>query len=243
MRNRGAGGHRTGFFCWRESSKPGVMISSSTRIAFPPLRRGHQFVNQRPLKAGFLFSANAFTRQPDPSSSTQPHKPHSPPPLPSLTHSRSSSPAPGQSARLHRPLAKSRLTCKTLARAVPSSFSSSGVISTSRSHRPMKYASWPLTLRPVRIISRARFTPTRRERRHVPPTPATIASRISGWLTMAVEPKTRKDVHRPSSRPPPRAREQMAEMVGMGRVERLVRVSRRWARKNFVSSWVNVFRS
>lgn len=95
MRNRGAGGHRTGCFCWRESSKPGVMISSSTRIAFPPLRRGHQFVDQRPLKAGFLFSANALTPQPDPSSSTQPHKPHSPPPLPSLTHSRSSSPAPG----------------------------------------------------------------------------------------------------------------------------------------------------
>jgi hypothetical protein len=70
-----------------------------------------------------------------------------------------------------------------------------------------------------------------------------IAIRISGWPTMAVEPKTRKDVQRASSRLPPRARQEMAEMVGMRRLERLVKVWRMWARKDFVSSWANVFRS
>ena len=44
----------------------------------------------------------------------------------------------------------------------------------------------------------------------------------------------RRVVARASSRPPPRAREEIAEMVGMGRVEMEVRVERRWVRKAVV---------
>lgn len=44
----------------------------------------------------------------------------------------------------------------------------------------------------------------------------------------------RKVVLRASSRPPPRAREEMAVMLGMGRAERAVRVARRAARKVWV---------
>jgi hypothetical protein len=47
---------------------------------------------------------------------------------------------------------------------------------------------------------------------------------------MALEVRTRKSVERASSRPPPRAREEMALMVGMGRVERDLNVSRRLKR-------------
>lgn len=68
----------------------------------------------------------------------------------------------------------------------------------------------------------------------MPPAPGMMASRVSGRPTMAEEPKTRKCVHRASSRPPPRAREEMEEMVGMGRVERLVNVVRRVVRNWFV---------
>lgn len=39
---------------------------------------------------------------------------------------------------------------------------------------------------------------------------------------------------RASSRPPPRARELIAEMVGTGRAERVVRVDRRFVRKSAV---------
>lgn len=38
-------------------------------------------------------------------------------------------------------------------------------------------------------------------------------------------------MHRASSRPPPRAVEEMALMVGMGRAERAVKVARRLERK------------
>jgi hypothetical protein len=41
-------------------------------------------------------------------------------------------------------------------------------------------------------------------------------------------------VHRASSRPPPRAVEEMALMVGMGRAERAVKVARRLERKAVV---------
>ena len=43
---------------------------------------------------------------------------------------------------------------------------------------------------------------------------------------------TRKLVQRLSSRPPPKAVLLMAEMVGMGRVERRVKVERSWMRKS-----------
>jgi len=46
-----------------------------------------------------------------------------------------------------------------------------------------------------------------------------------------LEVSTRKCVDRASSRPPPRARDEMAEMVGMGIVERAVRAVRRLRRK------------
>ena len=51
---------------------------------------------------------------------------------------------------------------------------------------------------------------------------------------MAVGANTRRVVARASSRPPPRATEAMAEMVGMGRVERVWRVVRREERKSLV---------
>lgn len=85
---------------------------------------------------------------------------------------------------------------------------------------------------------------------------------------MALELSTRKWVASASSRPPPRAREEIAEMVGMGRVEREVKVVRRvkrnaavlcvvnegqsvsyeceaivWQVSQTYSSWVNVLRS
>ena len=49
-----------------------------------------------------------------------------------------------------------------------------------------------------------------------------------------MEVRTRRWVVRASSRPPPRAREEMAEMDGIGRAERDVNVSRRLARKSAV---------
>jgi len=46
-----------------------------------------------------------------------------------------------------------------------------------------------------------------------------------------LEERTRKWVERASSRPPPRAMEEMAEMVGMGREESEEKVERRASRK------------
>lgn len=48
---------------------------------------------------------------------------------------------------------------------------------------------------------------------------------------MADEEKIRNEVVRASSRPPPNAVEEMALMVGMGRVEIAVKVARRVVRK------------
>ncbi len=58
-----------------------------------------------------------------------------------------------------------------------------------------------------------------------------MARRVSGSASAAVDAKTRKVVARASSRPPPRAREETALMVGMGRAESCVRVVRRVCRK------------
>jgi len=55
--------------------------------------------------------------------------------------------------------------------------------------------------------------------------------RVSGRPTTALEERTRKWVERASSRPPPRAREEMALMVGTGIVERAENVPRRFVRK------------
>ena len=65
----------------------------------------------------------------------------------------------------------------------------------------------------------------------MPPAPGMIPSRVSGRPTVAVEAKTRREVARASSRPPPRASEESAVRVGIGSVERAVRVARRWVRK------------
>ena len=51
---------------------------------------------------------------------------------------------------------------------------------------------------------------------------------------MALEVRTRKCVERASSRPPPRAREEMAEMVGMGRSASEVKVALRLVRNSAV---------
>ena len=53
-----------------------------------------------------------------------------------------------------------------------------------------------------------------------------IASFVSGWPTIAEDPKTRNVVQSDNSRPPPSATEDIAEMVGMGRFERSVKVFR-----------------
>jgi hypothetical protein len=61
-----------------------------------------------------------------------------------------------------------------------------------------------------------------------------IANLVSGSATVEEEPKTRKVVVKASSRPPPNATEEIAEMVGMRRRERRVKVSRRRVRNCFV---------
>jgi hypothetical protein len=61
-----------------------------------------------------------------------------------------------------------------------------------------------------------------------------MPSLVSGRPMVALEERTRKCVERASSRPPPRAMEEMAEIVGMGRSEREVKVSRRLERNSLV---------
>jgi len=58
-----------------------------------------------------------------------------------------------------------------------------------------------------------------------------MARRVSGRATTAVDARTRKSVQRASSRPPPKAELATAEMVGIGRVERRVKVWRSFVRK------------
>lgn len=71
-------------------------------------------------------------------------------------------------------------------------------------------------------------------RRWVPPAPGMMPRRVSGRPTVALELRTRKCVERASSSPPPSATEEMAEMVGMGRLDRDVRVLRRFVRNSAV---------
>jgi hypothetical protein len=63
-----------------------------------------------------------------------------------------------------------------------------------------------------------------------------MARRVSGRATVAVEANTRKFVQRPSSRPPPNAVLPMAEMVGIGSVDRRVKVL-----LSFVKNWATLF--
>lgn len=99
---------------------------------------------------------------------------------------------------------------------------------------PRKYASAPLTRRPVRTRSRARDSPISAGSRYVPPAPGMMPSFVSGSATDAVDARTRRCVQRASSRPPPSAVEEMAEIVGIGSVESAVKVLRRWERKSAV---------
>lgn len=59
---------------------------------------------------------------------------------------------------------------------------------------------------------------------NVAPAPGMIPRRVSGRPIMALEVRTRMCVARPSSRPPPRAIEDMAEIEGMGSAERAANV-------------------
>lgn len=61
-----------------------------------------------------------------------------------------------------------------------------------------------------------------------------IANLVSGSPTIAFDPKTRKVVHSPSSKPPPKAVEEMAAIEGIGNFESSVNVDRRSLRNSFV---------
>lgn len=190
-----------------------------------------------PLKTGFLFSENAFNASFRSSVFTT---------LSYISFSTSSlAHETACSAALTATGPPSEISCASLTASASaalralvavsaSPFPSSGTTSTSRSAIPRKYASGAETRRPVRMRSRARGRPISAGRRWVPPAPGRIARRVSGRPTVAVEARTRKCVDRASSRPPPRATEEMAEMVGMGSAERVVNVSRRLARKSAV---------
>jgi hypothetical protein len=91
-----------------------------------------------------------------------------------------------------------------------------------------------VTRRPVKIISLALAVPISAGRRNVPPAPGMMANLVSGNATVDEDPKTRKVVVRASSRPPPNATEEIAEMVGIRRREMRVNVSRRRVRNCFV---------
>lgn len=80
----------------------------------------------------------------------------------------------------------------------------------------------------------------------MPPAPGIMASLVSGRPTTLDEPKTRRWVHRASSRPPPRAMEEIEEMVGICKAARSRNVARSLVRNSFVllgyavSFWVRV---
>lgn len=71
-------------------------------------------------------------------------------------------------------------------------------------------------------------------KRAVPPAPGIIPRRVSGRPTIALEESTRKCVERASSRPPPRATDEIADTVGIWSSERAVKVARRLVRKSVV---------
>lgn len=105
--------------------------------------------------------------------------------------------------------------------------------------------------------------------RYVPPAPGMMPRRVSGRATTALLLKTRRCVVRASSRPPPKASEETAEMVGTGSWVMELKAPRSLERKSAVlfdarrgvsvcfwcqsnigragwvadSSWVNVARS
>ena len=84
------------------------------------------------------------------------------------------------------------------------------------------------------MSSKAFASPIRCRRRYVPPAPGMMARRVSGRPMVAEAVMRRMFVARASSRPPPRATEEMQERVGMGRAESVFSVERRLWRKLFV---------
>lgn len=180
-----------------------------------------------PLKTGTLFSVKAFTASNRSSDIIRTRYPSFSAASPScqLSTARMAWVTPiGPPSQMR--LASCMLASRIFCRAAPSTFTSSGVISTTRLHRPRNIASIPFTLRPVRIKSLALLTPIRAGSLYVPPAPGMAASFTSGTPTTAVEAKTRNVVQRASSNPPPIAREETALMVGMGRFDRSVKVFR-----------------
>src|SRR5436190_186160 len=69
--------------------------------------------------------------------------------------------------------------------------------------------------RPVRMSSFARYFPTARVRRCVPPAPGMIPRLISGWPNCAVSEATMMSQIIASSQPPPRAYPETAAMIGV----------------------------
>lgn len=70
----------------------------------------------------------------------------------------------------------------------------------------------------------------------MPPAPGIIPSLVSGRPTEAEEAKTRRSVESASSKPPPRATEATALMMGTGKLERVWNVERRLVRNSLVLS-------
>src|SRR5205823_2302668 len=85
-----------------------------------------------------------------------------------------------------------------------------------RSASPMRNASSAGTRRAVRIMSRARPSPTRRGRRTVPPPPGMIPMRVSVRPICAAGSTMRRSQARASSQPPPRASPLTAAIQGFG---------------------------
>ncbi len=88
--------------------------------------------------------------------------------------------------------------------------------------------------RPVRVRSKALVRPKRDLSRGPPPAPGMIPSLVSGRPTSVAGVKIRNVVARASSRPPPRAMDEMAEMVGMYSLARFSSVRRKRSRNSCV---------
>lgn len=227
-------------------------VKHQVQAAHAGIRFTAQFVHSLtpfhlPLKTGFLFSLNAASASSRSSVlTTRSYMAFSTSSLAQLTACNADLTATGPPSHISEAnLTASARTSLLAFVAMPvlpfaadssatASRSSSGNTSTSRSAIPRKYASGAETRRPVRTRSRALGRPISAGRRNVPPAPGIMPRRVSGRPTVAVDARTRKCVERASSRPPPRAIEDMALIVGMGRFEIFVNVPRRFARNSEV---------
>lgn len=71
----------------------------------------------------------------------------------------------------------------------------------------------------------------------MPPAPGMMPMRVSGRQTMAEVVKTRRVQARASSKPPPKAKPEIAAIEGMGREESMLNVWRRAVRKSCILGW------